>query len=1339
MAWDYQQHASQEAQDGIAFSCWGRTPTQAMVKDQLGGRGCLGTISEEENGALDEAAPLAVEVSIWFVEPAVHSNYRRTYTSSLNFAPSNKICHGLLRRIEHCTNELITRKDSEALQKFMPGKFLLKPLRFGLTFKIRRRGVEEYTQRSFASYQKHPLTADDAKDIVLSTDRTVGLFLKHHDKEFKWLGGSIKDMPRMKPTNAPLSLHGPVSADCVPPAIFNADLQSFEARPGYFLELSLASSNPRRETPRFKNAIRVYSQQTAPLTLFDGEDIFDRGLDAVRRALLLRKSTFGDHLRSCAAVGCLHYHEHAVNIQLRVVNNLAPRHDHLHQTLRSKLVLFRDPDAHDCLQFLTEIERHLHNARDLVDAKISRMNDFEFRIVQLQGVDWSTNNVTPICLGSEASYSRRTIEAALSRIQTGIGDVIRSQDIAIHFAAYKRGHLLVDKALVARRKSGRTKERFGSAEEEKSTFLSRLRIRIQKDLDLVCKDTCSLDELADDDQDEASLEVRQESEEIAEELPRYTSEISASGDEELLQARQRQESENQLVHDGPIQNLSSRYPDSIATILAEDDFEDRTRASYLSGVSIDLTTPGETVQSTLVQRAFPLVPSSYSPSTRVDSGSILVNGIPDAETRVSTEDDLEDQIYSSISRGVQMIESASAGHAKLEQPQVAELPTIPERAKDDEDTKHALMQSQEGDNTDAKAESTRNTCTTEIIGAGDDEITPIDGPEQEPPHEEVAPMKPRNGVDHAPDDPTEEHTGPRSPWNPSTLLDSTNPQLVVSVDIQMPMDPMDDFSRTRMDILETVGYDEEPDVSVDSIEMSKCETRNSIGSIESDEEGPSTVPSTPGRSEGTESPPRQGLLKGPISSRCLPALRDSFGPEMGPFYSPENTRSGPDSDVGTVALGDISKESETVDWYEPRNVLAGLQPIPVPENAEESSTTSSLTITVPEDGFTELSYSRIEPESPILLFSDARVGTQLENAEPREPLVSAHMQAGSHSTQSRISGSDRIVPEVPEPANLKGLEGVLNIPVPELTAEPWPDSESASTPGPETPILPVLSESENKSDVFEQLEIEAHPKLLGSIGLNFSREDPNPLSAGHPVAVSCEPKHGVVEPTSTMSATQILVPALEPALAEVPSHASVPLGPASLGEDSESPVVKHIKGDAPLSPEGMHASRNQAYLAYLAPARGISTKSSRSTLAQVSGTDASQPGGRGSVEDVIALESEETSPSDSGYTYRPQTAGYLGLHETRLVEVGLRGALGGARRHSLPLQQLPRASTPIESVPLSPGLAKQKRPRRDRKQRPKSTGTIGPAEQSDKDRVLPRVMMLFAGMAVASRFLGKQP
>ena len=1335
MAWDY-QHASREAQDSIVSS-WERTPAQAMGKDQLGGRRCLGTIPEEENGAWDEATPLAVEVSIWFVEPAVHSKYRRTYTSSLNFAPSNKICHGLLRRIEHCTEELITRKDSEALQKLKPGKFIPKPLRFGLTFKIRRRGFEEYTQRSFASYQKHPLTAEDAKEIILSTDRTVGLFLKHHDKEFKWLGGPLNDMPPMKPVDAPLSVHRLVSADCVPCAIFNADLQSFEARPGYFLELSLVSSNSRRKTPRFKKVIRVYSQQTAPLTLFDGEDIFDRGLDAVLSALLLRKSSFEDHLRSCAAAGCLHHHEHAVNIHLRVVNNLAPRHDHLHQTLRSKLVLFRDPDAYDCLQFLTEIEHHLHDSRDLVDAKISRMNDFEFKIVQLQGLGWSTNNFTPICLGSEASYSRRTVEAALSRIQTGIGDVIRSQDVAIHFTAYKRGHLLVDKALVARRKSGKTKERFGSAEEEKSTVLNRLRIRIQKDLDMVCKDTYCLDDLADDDQDEASMEVRRESEQFAEDLPSHMAEISASGDEDLLQARQRQETENQFLPDGLSQNPSSKYPGSIATILAEDDFEEPTRPSSLDVASIDLTATDKTVQTARVQRVFPLVPSSYSLSTRIDGSSIVVNEISDAEARAPSEDDLEDQAYSGMSREVQIIESPSAGNAKLEQAQGAALPAILEQEKDDENTKHALMQSQEGGDTEATSESARDTCTTEMIGAGDDATTAFDGPELEPLHEEAS-RRSGNGFGQAPDDPADEQTGPSSPWKPSTLLSSTNPQSVVAVYIRTPMSPMDDFSRTRMDILETVGYDEEPDVSVDSIEMSKCETRNSIGSIESDEEGPSTVPSTPGLSDGAESPLRQGLLKRPISPRCLSGLRDAFDTDMQLFYSPEIPHSGPESDAGTVALGNISMESETVDGYEPRSVLARLEPIPVPENAEESSTTSSLTITVPENGLTELSYSRIEPESPILL-SDARVETGLENTEPREPLVSAHMQTGSHSTQSRISGSDRAMSEVLEPANFKGLEGVSNIPVPELTAEPWPDSESASTPGPETPILPVLSLSENESDVFEILETEAQPKPLGSIGLNFSREEPNPLSAGHPVAVSCEPERGLVEPTSTMSATQILVPALEPALAEFPSHASVPLGAASLGEDSELSVVKHIKGDAPLSPEGMHASRDQAYLAYLVPAQDISTRSSRSTLTQVSGTDTSQPqpGGRGSVEDVIAFGSEETSPSDSGYTYRPQTAGYLGLHETRLVEVGLRGALGGARRHSLPLQQLPRASTLIEPVPVSPGSAKQTRPRRDRKRRPKSTGTIGPAEQSDNDGVLPRVMMLFAGMAVASRFLSK--
>ena len=46
----------------------------------------------------------------------------------------------------------------------------------------------------------------------------------------------------------------------------------------------------------------------------------------------------------------------------------------------------------------------------------------------------------------------------MERIHTGIVDVLHGHDAAIHIAAYKRGHLILDKAMVAHCEPGEAKE-----------------------------------------------------------------------------------------------------------------------------------------------------------------------------------------------------------------------------------------------------------------------------------------------------------------------------------------------------------------------------------------------------------------------------------------------------------------------------------------------------------------------------------------------------------------------------------------------------------------------------------------------------------------------------------------------------------------------------------------------------------------------------------------------------------------------------------------------------------------------------------------------------------------
>ncbi len=43
-----------------------------------------------------------------------------------------------------------------------------------------------WAERSFRSFQKQPLTLDDAREVVLATHRIIGLFFRRHDPAFHW-------------------------------------------------------------------------------------------------------------------------------------------------------------------------------------------------------------------------------------------------------------------------------------------------------------------------------------------------------------------------------------------------------------------------------------------------------------------------------------------------------------------------------------------------------------------------------------------------------------------------------------------------------------------------------------------------------------------------------------------------------------------------------------------------------------------------------------------------------------------------------------------------------------------------------------------------------------------------------------------------------------------------------------------------------------------------------------------------------------------------------------------------------------------------------------------------
>lgn len=459
-------------------------------------RALLSPVFENQSLALI-TPPLAVHVEINFTDPVIRSRYYRSYGSSPAFEPTPRICRGLMRRIERCSEELISRKDSGALDVFKDDSSERKPLRFEMTFRIIRRGKGEWAEMTFRSYQKQPLTVEATKEIMLDTHRMVGFFLRRHDRNFLLVDSPAPEMDIEESQTA--ARDGSLSLLCVPHSRFNEATQAFDFDSGYNIELSFRSRNPQRKTSLVQKSIRVNSTQAAPLTLSMSEDLLRKGLQAINHELDTRKKElegrFSRIIRShnsCSG---------AVELDLRISNNLGLAYAHVHRSIQTNIILFRHPEGRDCDDFLSRVETALISYRDDTDAKINLMDDFELNVCEIKGVGWKLRQSLKFALGSSSSHGRQTIQAALDRIQTGIGDVIRGNNITIRITADKRGHLILDKAIVAHETRGQQKERFASPDEEQRTFISRLKTRIQADIDLIFEDSCSIDDIPGEDEE----------------------------------------------------------------------------------------------------------------------------------------------------------------------------------------------------------------------------------------------------------------------------------------------------------------------------------------------------------------------------------------------------------------------------------------------------------------------------------------------------------------------------------------------------------------------------------------------------------------------------------------------------------------------------------------------------------------------------------------------------------------------------------------------------------------------------------------------------------------------
>lgn len=824
--------------------------------------GVLPRVVEEENVPFLNP-PLVVNVSIKFMDPVIRSQYGRSYASSRSFAATDRVCKGLLRRIEHCCEEFITRKDSGAVAMFADDTGAPKRQRYEMTFRIIRRESGQWAERTFRSYQKQPLTVGFTKEVILASHRMVGLFLRYHDQGFRWLDGSVLE-DYQGPDTATPSVYGPLSPCCIPRSRFDEASQSFEFIPGYTIMLSFRSRTKRPSRTQFGKVVRINSEQNAPLNLYLAEELLWQILQSVQISLDAKKREFDDEHQQCegfdgteGTTACPHLDDDAVHIDLRISNNLGPSYDHLQWQFRSKLTIFRDDNLQDCLDFIRHLENEMMDARDQIDDKINLMNDFELRLLEVRSPTWSILEPVKVCIGPSASHSRRTVEAVLDRVQTGISDVLRGNNLSAHVAAYKRGHLVLDKALVARQGSIQSKKQDMGAEQRKEDLVARLKTRIQQDIDKVCKDTCSLDGIPKDDTPTEATPAGIHPYHIAEEL-------RVEEAEAVLTTSRTAQRTTDITPQTPVRrtfSLTGRRGSQQESLP-----ETRIDAEHQRPMSRPTTpaTPTGSVRSSYTgtgsPRVFPLVPARYSMASQSSSASTLATDLsniissePPLDSR-STGKDTIDSLALEILHGVQQVST--------KEPAAAIVTNLVSASEE------------------ITSETPRNDVAHEQQSAHIDNVS-----EPDPSLEDGLPATntqqfelgpPINFVRDA-DLPASHLRHVFRDWDSSSYGTADDDEDSGAILYERPQgDDTDDFTRSKPDIKKT----SQP-LPIEGHTGDNEEIGDHIGTLNSEddcadelpqrnhenEQGRYTAPSTPGMSSGCDSSPRHSILMTPTIQR----------------------------------------------------------------------------------------------------------------------------------------------------------------------------------------------------------------------------------------------------------------------------------------------------------------------------------------------------------------------------------------------------------------------------------------------------------------------------------------
>ncbi|KAI0102215.1 hypothetical protein GGR51DRAFT_298579 [Nemania sp. FL0031] len=441
---------------------------------------------------------LSIRVTVNFGEPLNYA-HSQDYEGSSLLQPTEELCEALIRRVDHCSKELITRKDSSALDRTGTDG-LAKPLRYEIQLQVLRNeigtGTEAWASRTLRSYQRQPLGTEAAREVILSTHYMVGLFLRHHDEAFVWKDSPVREDEMQEQKTFPYRPGRVQPLTSIPRSFFIEREQDFESIPGYTVRFSFTSQDHHRTPPQWHDTVEVNSRQLSPLTLANAENLFLDACYAVDGVFQSERREFEALQKSCAShSGCRHCRQQdgdGIEMLVAVKNNVGPMFDNLERTTCANVNVFWKDHAPDCVEFVEKAKAAITQVCRATDESVSRMNDFEFYIIELRGRGWSIDEPLAFTLGPETCLCRRTVESLLDRLQTGVADVLRGNAIAVRMTARKRGHFILHKTLVAREPMEKPGDKKKSAGKSKAYVLDRLKQRIERDIEMVCRDTCTI-------------------------------------------------------------------------------------------------------------------------------------------------------------------------------------------------------------------------------------------------------------------------------------------------------------------------------------------------------------------------------------------------------------------------------------------------------------------------------------------------------------------------------------------------------------------------------------------------------------------------------------------------------------------------------------------------------------------------------------------------------------------------------------------------------------------------------------------------------------------------------